>query len=158
MSRKSSYAIVILAVFSGFSNAQSRIIEVVSATYGANCGARGGNATRDFMRQCNGRSRCEYVPSTKRISVPARFCRKDLRADWRCTDTEWHFARLSPEAGAGSTLVLSVQDAGGDSALMDRRFAIVDRKRVHSAFCGRINARAAPAKPARMMTVAPRAF
>jgi len=34
-------------------------------------------------------------------------CPKDFLAEWRCGETEFHTAMLSPEAGAGSTLVLS---------------------------------------------------
>ncbi|SAK52867.1 hypothetical protein AWB79_01943 [Caballeronia hypogeia] len=103
-------AIVMLA---GIAGAQARTIEVISGTYGANCGAQNGNATRDLTRQCNGRDTCAYMLDRKRISDPAGTCRKDLQANWRCTDTEFHTAMLSPEAGMNSTLVLSCVEQNG---------------------------------------------
>ncbi|TDN67284.1 hypothetical protein B0G77_0539 [Paraburkholderia sp. BL10I2N1] len=40
-------------------------------------------------------------------------CRKDFLVEWLCSDTEFHTAALSPEAGLGNTLVLScVREAG----------------------------------------------
>ncbi|AQH04078.1 hypothetical protein A9R05_34550 (plasmid) [Burkholderia sp. KK1] len=102
-----------VVVLASVSAVGARTITVVSGTYGANCGAPGGNATRDLMRQCNGLDTCEYVPDRARIGDTARVCRKDLQADWRCTDSEFHTAMLSPEAGANSTLVLSCIEQNG---------------------------------------------
>lgn len=106
-------AIAGIVVLASVSSAHAREIKVISGTYGANCGAPGGNATRDLVRQCDGRSTCAYVLNRKRIGYAARSCSKDLQADWRCTDTEFHTAMLSPEAGAGSTLVLSCIEQNG---------------------------------------------
>ncbi|SAK66487.1 hypothetical protein [Caballeronia ptereochthonis] len=102
-----------IVVLAGISNTHARTITVISGTYGGNCGAPGGNATRDLVRQCDGRSICEYVLNRKRIRDTARACSKDLQADWRCTDTEFHTAMLSADAGAGSTLVLSCIEQTG---------------------------------------------
>jgi hypothetical protein len=106
-------AITGIVVLASISGAHARTITVVSGTYGANCGAPGGNATRDLTRQCDGLDTCEYMPDRTRISDAARVCRKDLQADWRCTDSEFHTAMLSPEAGVNSTLVLSCIEQNG---------------------------------------------
>ncbi|SAK48733.1 hypothetical protein AWB76_01243 [Caballeronia temeraria] len=102
-----------MLMLAGMSNVDARTIKVISGTYGANCGAASGNATRDLTRQCDGRDTCEYVPNRQHISDATQSCKKDLQADWRCTDTEMHTAMLSPEAGANSTLVLSCIEQSG---------------------------------------------
>jgi hypothetical protein len=92
------------------SSAQAIAIEVMFGTYGQNCGAQRGNATADLATRCDGRDgrdTCEYRIDRRRILDPAAGCPKDLLAEWRCGKTEFHTAMLSPEAGAGSTLVLS---------------------------------------------------
>jgi hypothetical protein len=89
------------------SSAQAIAIEVVSGTYGQNCGAQRGNATPDLATRCDGRDTCEYRIDRRRILDPAAGCAKDFLAEWRCGKTEFHTATLSPEAGAGSMLVLS---------------------------------------------------
>ncbi|WP_063936485.1 hypothetical protein [Caballeronia fortuita] len=105
--------IVMLASLAYVADADARTITIVSGTYGANCGAENGNATRDLTRQCDGLDTCSYMPNPKRIGNAAQACRKDLQANWRCTDSEFHTAMLSPGAGAGSTLVLSCIEWNG---------------------------------------------
>jgi hypothetical protein len=100
-------------MLAGISCAQARTITVVSATYGANCGATRGNATDDLVSQCDGRDTCQYTANRERIGYVARSCPSDLQVDWRCTDTEFHTAMLSPEADIGSTLVLSCIEQNG---------------------------------------------
>ncbi|WP_321796790.1 hypothetical protein [Caballeronia sp. J97] len=102
-----------IVMLAGMTGAQARTITVVSGTYGANCGAESGNATHDLTRQCDGLDTCQYMPNRKRISDATRACKKDLQADWRCTDSEFHTAMLSPEAGVNSTLVLSCVEQNG---------------------------------------------
>lgn len=106
-------AMVGMVLLTCASGAHARTITIISGTYGANCGAERGNATLDLTRQCDGLDTCQYVPNRQRISDAARACRNDLQADWRCTDSEVHTAMLSPEAGAGSTLVLSCIEQNG---------------------------------------------
>jgi hypothetical protein len=88
-------------------SAQATGIKVVSGTYGQNCGAQHGNATPDLETQCDGRDTCEYRVDRRTIRDPAPSCPKDFLAEWRCGEAEFHTAMLSPEAGAGSTLVLT---------------------------------------------------
>jgi hypothetical protein len=106
-------AITVIVVSAIASSVHARTITIVSGTYGGNCGAPDGNATFDLTRQCDGRDTCQYMPDRTRISDATRVCRKDLQADWRCTDSEFHTAMLSPEAGVNSTLVLSCIEQDG---------------------------------------------
>jgi hypothetical protein len=96
-----------IAALLASSSAQAIAIKVVSGTYGQNCGAQRGNATSELATRCDGRDTCEYRVDRRRILDPAAGCPKDFLAEWRCGKTEFHTAMLSPEAGAGSTLVLS---------------------------------------------------
>jgi hypothetical protein len=50
---------------------------------------------------------CEYAPRESLRSRAAAKCRSGFVAEWRCDDTDFHTAALSPEAGRGDTLVLS---------------------------------------------------
>jgi hypothetical protein len=96
-----------IAALLASSSAQAIAIKVVSGTYGQNCGAQRGNATSDLATRCGGRDTCEYRIDQRTILDSAAGCPRDFRAAWRCGKTEFHTAMLSPEAGAGSTLVLS---------------------------------------------------
>jgi hypothetical protein len=96
-----------IAALLASSSSQAIAIKVVAGTYGQNCGAQCGNATPDLATQCDERDTCEYRIDKRRILDPAAGCTKDFLAEWRCGKTEFHTAMLSPEAGAGSTLVLS---------------------------------------------------
>ncbi|SEB23345.1 hypothetical protein SAMN05192564_111102 [Paraburkholderia sartisoli] len=93
--------------------AQARAIKIVSGTYGTNCGAPRGNATHDLARQCDGLQTCRYVLREAITGVRSMSCHKDFRAEWRCTDTEFHSAALGPEAGPDSTLVLGCIEETG---------------------------------------------
>jgi hypothetical protein len=91
-------------------------IAIVSGTWGANCGAPHGNATRDLALRCNGLRTCGYVlagtpASTRGTSSGA--CHVDYRARWRCGSHEFHDAALSAGASAGDTLVLSCVPESG---------------------------------------------
>ncbi|GJH16927.1 hypothetical protein CBA19CS22_10315 [Caballeronia novacaledonica] len=113
INRAAACAIAGIVMLAGISGAEARTIKVISGTYGANCGAANGNATHDLTLQCDGLDTCQYVPDTKRIGDATRACSKDLQADWRCTDSEFHTAMLSPEAGVNSTLVLGCVEQNG---------------------------------------------
>ncbi|WP_240975764.1 hypothetical protein [Paraburkholderia aromaticivorans] len=104
--------LAMLAVVASWS-AEAREIKVVSGTYGKNCGASRGNATAELARQCDGLQTCRYVLREAPVGTPSVRCRTDFRAEWFCTDTEFHTAALSANAEPGSTLVLScVEEAG----------------------------------------------
>jgi hypothetical protein len=92
---------------------EPRVITIVSGTYGQNCGVPRGNATSDFARQCEGRVACNYELDRVLTGDPAVGCQKNFLAEWRCTRSEFHIAMLSPEAGAGSVLMLNCAQERG---------------------------------------------
>ncbi|HEY2020327.1 hypothetical protein [Paraburkholderia sp.] len=93
--------------------AEQRTIQIVSGTYGANCGAPRGNLTREVARHCNGRSSCGYsVPGLDQGSA-ASACHGDFLAEWHCDNAEFHSAALAPGATLGDTLVLSCVESRG---------------------------------------------
>ena len=82
-------------------------LNIGSATYGGNCGARSGNATADIAKSCNGRSVCHYVVDVERLRDPAPRCGKDFVVEYSCApDTTRVRKDLPPEAGLGSRLDL----------------------------------------------------
>jgi hypothetical protein len=101
------WAISSVVVLAAGSSAGAQTIKIVTGTYGQNCGAPRGNATDDLAAHCDNRDECWYRIDKTAIGDPAVGCQKDFFAEWRCSDTEYHAAAISPEAGAGSTLVLS---------------------------------------------------
>jgi hypothetical protein len=98
-----------LAIFvlAASSQAEVRTIQIVSGTYGQNCGAPHGNVTHDVALQCDGRTTCEYVPHGTRKRRLAAACSSGFVAEWRCDGADFHTAALSPEARSDDTLVLS---------------------------------------------------
>jgi hypothetical protein len=100
-------AVFVLATNAGASEGQVRTIQIVSGSYGQNCGAPHGNETRDVARRCDGLMTCEYSPRERLRSRPAAKCRSGFVAEWRCDHADFHTAALSPEARRGDTLVLS---------------------------------------------------
>jgi hypothetical protein len=81
-------------------------IRIASATYGEACGARAGNLTRDAASYCDNRETCAYVVPDVADATPAA-CRKNFVVEWQCGDAESHVARVTGDAGNGSTLVIS---------------------------------------------------
>jgi hypothetical protein len=83
-------------------------INVVSATYGQNCGAPVGNQTAELAKQCNARTGCVYVVDFQRIGDPAPGCAKSYNVQYECMGSEGvpRFASAAPEAGFGSVIAL----------------------------------------------------
>jgi hypothetical protein len=93
--------------------AQAQQIRIDSGTYGANCGARTGNATRDLASRCNERETCRYVVNASLSQKHRATCPADFIAEWSCDHGEFHRAMLSAGAGNGSTLVLTCVPSTG---------------------------------------------
>lgn len=89
------------------SEADTQTINIVSGTYGQNCGAPRGNATQRLARRCDGRRSCDYVLNEAFGDGDTAACRRGFLAEWRCGNTEFHTAALSAGAEQGDTLVLS---------------------------------------------------
>jgi hypothetical protein len=74
-------------------------ITIISGTYGRNCGAQYGNATRDLAQVCDGRAACEYAIDVDIIGDPASGCPKDFIAEWQCGNNQRRESvSVSPEA------------------------------------------------------------
>jgi hypothetical protein len=97
----------IAATADGSDTPAAQSIEVLSGTYGSNCGLPRGNLSRDLTRQCDGKQTCSYELGDRSGSEPVKQCRPDFLAEWRCGNVELHTAALAPEAKSGDTLVLS---------------------------------------------------
>ena len=83
-------------------------IRVVSATYGTNCGATHGNATRALMYACNSSKTCDYVVDVTKLGDPAGGCAKDFKVEYACMPGDVpQQITLPGEAGLGSHAVLS---------------------------------------------------
>ncbi|MCB1395584.1 MAG: hypothetical protein H6898_04580 [Rhodobacter sp.] len=81
-------------------------IHVQSATYGGNCGAAQGNATRFIAPECDGRNSCDYRIDYTVIGDPVYGCRKDYSVTYDCGDGHPRTASAAPEAGYGSVVQL----------------------------------------------------
>tara|TARA_R110002074_G_scaffold274885_1_gene446435 strand:+ start:17 stop:400 length:384 start_codon:yes stop_codon:yes gene_type:complete len=82
-------------------------IKVISATYGGNCQAPDGNATKDLDLQCGGSSSCTYKINVVRLKDPASGCAKDYRYEYMCgNSSEPIKGFVKEEAGLGSYAVL----------------------------------------------------
>ena len=83
------------------------VIEIVSATYGGNCGAPPGNETTNLAAACDGKRDCRYRIDYQVIGDPAVGCGKDYVVQWRCRGSpEAHEAKAAPEAGYGAVIAL----------------------------------------------------
>lgn len=84
------------------------VIQIVSGTYGQNCGVRRGNKTAHLRRTCQGRSSCVYTIDYRVIGDPRRGCGKNYVAEWRCSgSTNLRRAVVGPEAGYRKKLTLT---------------------------------------------------
>jgi len=86
----------------------ARGIDILSATYGGNCGAASGNATTDVQATCAGKSSCTYSVDVSRLGDPASGCQKDFATTYQCAGKPDSLTRqLPPEAGFGGALELA---------------------------------------------------
>jgi peptidoglycan/LPS O-acetylase OafA/YrhL len=83
-------------------------VRLISATYGANCGAKHGNATRALAAACDGQESCDYSVEVARLGDPAAGCSKDFTAEYACMPGNASQTALLPaEAGFGSHALLA---------------------------------------------------
>jgi hypothetical protein len=59
-------------------------MQIVSASYGLNCGAPSGNVTTQLADFCNSTAICEYPIDVNKIGDPRRGCAKDYQVEYRC--------------------------------------------------------------------------
>ncbi|WP_217520162.1 hypothetical protein [Roseicyclus elongatus] len=87
-------------------------INVLSASYGVNCGAPQGNVTGHIAAQCNGQTSCDYRVDHTVIGDPAVGCRKTYQVSYECGDGVTRTAEAPAEASGRS---VALQCAGGSS-------------------------------------------
>jgi hypothetical protein len=76
-----------------------RVVEISTATYGANCAVAQGNQTENLRRACNGKSHCEYSVDHNAIGDPKFGCPKNYVVEWKCAgDYAVRRETLAPEA------------------------------------------------------------
>ncbi len=82
-------------------------INVISATYGSNCGVADGNVTDHIAKQCNGKPECQYTVDHNIIGDPAYGCAKTYTVRYRCRNNPQVYERsLDAEAGLGNKTVM----------------------------------------------------
>ena len=107
MGRAISSLLLLAGLLSANGSALADPIRIESGTYGANCGAREGNATRGLALHCNSVDTCRYpvvLPTTFRTQ---KACRADFIAQWSCGPGEFHRAAVSAAGINAGTLVLT---------------------------------------------------
>jgi hypothetical protein len=87
-------------------------LEIVSASYGANCGAPIGNVTQAVQGVCKpNTSSCAYRVDVGILGDPAAGCAKEFSAQFSCPGEAGNKSvksvRVPPEAGLGSQVQLS---------------------------------------------------
>src|SRR5260221_13964466 len=83
-------------------------IQVVSATYGLNCGATRDNAKAAVAGACDGRRRFEYIGDFHVLGDPAPGCAKTFDAEGACAAGGAQQQKgLQAEAGQWTRLVMS---------------------------------------------------
>ena len=87
-------AILTVAGLLGWGNSLTRIavaeaadgtIDVVSASFGANCGASKDNALQFVRSACAGKQQCTYSFDWREIGNPAKTCYKEFQVEWKCS-------------------------------------------------------------------------
>lgn len=97
-------------------------LNIRSATYGGNCGAPRGNATRDVALNCSGKLECKYSVDVQRLGDPVSKCGKDFSVLYSCGINGAELrTEIPPEAGFGSIAELSCGLPQGQSQNGDAR-------------------------------------
>ncbi|HEX4507609.1 MAG TPA: acyltransferase family protein [Alphaproteobacteria bacterium] len=103
--------LIVLAALDGMTVALPPVasgIRLVWATYGPNCSAKPGNATRSVSEICNGKEDCDYEVDVRRLGDPRSGCAKAFAAEYECLPAADHrTAGLPGESGMGSHLRLA---------------------------------------------------
>jgi hypothetical protein len=89
-------------------NWRPETIRVMSATYGASCGAPAGNATEPVSRQCNDQPTCNFRVNVRELGDPAYGCRKNFVVEWRCRHEHGLVFRSAAPAEAGFGAVVAL--------------------------------------------------
>ncbi len=82
-------------------------IQIESGTYGANCGAHRGNATRELAQHCNAVDTCRFSVAAPATFRAQRACKADFVAEWTCGPGAFHQASVRSAANNRGVLVLT---------------------------------------------------
>ncbi|MCS6812188.1 MAG: acyltransferase [Cyanobacteria bacterium] len=86
----------------------SSSIQILSATYGASCGAPLGNATTHIQQACWRQETCNYTIDVRRLGDPAAGCNKSFSVEYQCPNSKEPLRIDIPgEAGLGTSIYLS---------------------------------------------------
>jgi peptidoglycan/LPS O-acetylase OafA/YrhL len=95
------------AIYTATSSMEGAGIQIISASYGRNCGALPGNVTKRLQNACNRHADCQYRVDVAVIGDPAAFCLKAFLVEYECLPNRARLSKTLPgEAGLGSLLVL----------------------------------------------------
>lgn len=106
-------ALLLCFACSSAAGAAVQSIHIESGSYGANCGAREGNATRDLAAHCNALETCRYDIDPTASGPHRRQCAADLVAEWSCGPRVFHRATIRAAVKHGGTLVLTCVPSTG---------------------------------------------
>lgn len=87
-------------------------IEIMNATYGANCGAQYNNVLWSVQRECQGQMSCAYTVSISKVGDPAYGCGKDFRMQYRCPNGQVFNSNLGAPAD-NQTAYMQCSGGGG---------------------------------------------
>jgi len=113
------------------------VIEVVSGSYGPNCGAPPSNKTAHLASTCNGRSECDYRVDYHVIGDPAEGCEKTYVAEWRCSGAPMVYKAVADgEAGFGRIVSLGCANPAPSSGSRPRGGLITVVAATYGENCG----------------------
>ena len=94
----------------GWQSSPANGINVISGTYGGNCGVPTGNKTAYLATACNNLQSCAYSINYGIIGDPAPGCAKNYVAVWQCGNNPATYqTSAGAEAGYGSVIQLNCQ-------------------------------------------------
>lgn len=82
-------------------------MQIISATYGASCGAPKGNATDHLAKACDGTAKCEYRIDHQVLGDPRRGCAKNFEAEYRCSHFGGSRTASAPAEASGTVTTLT---------------------------------------------------
>ncbi|WP_185219090.1 hypothetical protein [Paraburkholderia dinghuensis] len=113
MFRKVGLLVCLACASAAGSDAQAQSIRIESGSYGANCGAREGNATRDLAAHCDALETCRYEIDPIAAAPRQGQCAADLVAEWSCGPGVFHRATVRAAQKHSGTLVLTCVPSTG---------------------------------------------
>jgi hypothetical protein len=84
-------------------------INVMSASFGANCGAPNDNVLQYVRSACSGKQECTYVFDWREIGDPTGTCSKEFQVEWKCSQGGPIESRVVPDPAQGASVPLTCQ-------------------------------------------------